>query len=99
HELGRRLDQAPIALVGRKLRTCKDRPHQRLDVVLAAAKRVAEAFDVARAGPRGHEVLGKLVGDERGGGGLSEGEIDYALRIYLARLAEVGDASSVRPAR
>ena len=95
HELGRRLDQAAVALVRHEFGAVEDRPHQSLHVVLAATKRVAEVLDVTGARARGHKVLDDFVRDQRRGGGLSQDAVDHSLGVERARLAEEGDASFI----
>src|SRR6266851_2770128 len=99
HEVGRALDQGPVALPRAELWTGEHGPHQSLHVVVAAAKGIREILDETGVGLGGDEMLRDLRRDELRSARLGEYAVDHSLRIERTGLAEIGDASLERTSR
>ena len=96
HELDRRLQQRAVARISGELWAGQHRAHQRLHVVLAAAKCISQPIHQGRRRLPRHEVLQHPGGDEWRGGRLGQDAIDDALGVQRAGLAEVRDRALER---
>src|SRR5258708_25462872 len=99
HEVGRALDQGPVALPGAELWAREHGAHQILYVVVAAAEGIREILDETAIGLGRDEMLRDLRRDELGRGWLRQDAIDHSLRVQRTGLAEIGDASLKRTPR
>src|SRR6266550_247756 len=87
-EIDRRLDQhsaviAGVKRVGREYRVERD-----LDVVARIAKALRDAPNRRLVGVRRDELAPQLAGDELGGRGLGQQDVEHLIAIELARSAE-----------